>query len=166
MNAIQIAINMEKDAIDFYTKAAEKTSHPAGKKMFLSVTEDEKRHLEMLSAIFKEVDIRINEVSPMKNIRTVFETMRDSMMQRVEATKDELEAFKIAMQMEKEGIEFYKKIQTETNQPKEKALFERLIKEEEQHFAIFSNTFNFMNDTGSWYMWEEHSIVDGGTPWA
>jgi len=166
MNAIQIAINMEKDAIDFYTKAAEKTSHPAGKKMFLSVTEDEKRHLEMLSAIFKEVDIRINEVSPMKNIRTVFETMRDSMMQRVEATKDELEAFKIAMQMEKEGIEFYKKVQTETNQPKEKALFERLIKEEEQHFAIFSNTFNFMNDTGSWYMWEEHSIVDGGTPWA
>lgn len=166
MNAIQIAINMEKDAIDFYTKAAEKTSHPAGKKMFLSVTEDEKRHLQMLSAIFNEVDIKIDEVSPMKNIRTVFETMRDSMMQRVEATKDELEAFKIAMQMEKEGIEFYKKVQTETNQPKEKALFERLIKEEEQHFAVFSNTFNFMNDTGSWYMWEEHSIVDGGTPWA
>jgi rubrerythrin len=166
MNAIEIAIKMEKDAIDFYTKAAEKTSHPAGKKMFLSVTEDEKRHLEMLSLIFKEVDIKIEEVSPMRNIRTVFETMKDSMLERVEATKDDLEAFRIAMQMEKEGIEFYKEVETETKQPKEKALFERLIIEEEQHYTIFSNTYNFMNDTGSWYMWEEHSIVDGGTPWA
>lgn len=42
MNAIEIAIKMEKDAIDFYKEAAEKTRHPVGKKMFLSVTEDEK----------------------------------------------------------------------------------------------------------------------------
>ena len=166
MNAIEIAIKMEKDAIAFYTEAAEKTKYPAGKKMFLSVTEDEKRHLQMLSQIFKEVDIKITEVSPMKNIKTIFESMKDSMMHRVAATKDELEAFKIAMQMEKEGVEFYKKTASEAGSAKEKALFERLVKEEEQHYAIFSNTYNFMTDTGNWFMWEEHSIVDGGTPWA
>jgi rubrerythrin len=166
LNAIEIAIKMEKDAIDFYTKAAEKTKHPIGKKMFQSVTEDEKRHLQMLSQIFREVDIRMDEVSPMRNIKTIFESMRDSMLERVEATKDELEAFRIAMQMEKEGIEFYKNFQTEAVKQKEKALFERLIKEEEQHYDIFSNTYNFMTDTGNWFMWDEHSIVDGGTPWA
>jgi len=166
MNAIEIAIRMEKDAIDFYREAAEKTTHPAGKKMFLSVTEDEKRHLQMLSQIFKEVDITIQEASPMKNIKTVFESLKDVMMQKVEATKDELEAFQIAMRMEQEGVEFYKKAEAEAKQEKEKNLFKRLIKEEEQHYAIFSNTFSFLNDTGNWFMWEEHSIVDGGTPWA
>jgi len=166
MNAIEIAIKMEKDAIDFYTKAAEKTSHPAGKKMFLSITEDEKRHLQMLGQIFKEVDIKMADVSPMRNMQTIFESMKSAMMQRVEATEDELEAFKIAMRMEEEGIAFYKKVETETEKLKEKALFERLIKEEQQHYDIFANTYNFMQDTGNWFMWEEHSIVDGGTPWA
>jgi rubrerythrin len=162
MNAIEIAIKMEKDAIDFYREAAEKTTHPVGKKMFLSITEDEKRHLQMLSQIFKEVGVKIDEVSPMKNMKTVFAAMKDSMMQKITATKDELEAFKIAMQMEKEGIEFYRKTEAEVQKEKEKALFARLIKEEEQHYAIFSNTYNFMIDTGNWFMWEEHGIVEGG----
>jgi rubrerythrin len=166
MNAIEIAIKMEKDAIDFYTKAAEKTSHPAGKKMFQSVTEDERRHLRMLSQIFKEVDITLEDVSPMKEVKTIFESMRSVMMQRVAATQDELEAFKVAMQMEQEGVAFYKKVEAETEKPKEQALFARLIQEEQQHYDIFANTYHFMKDTGDWFMWEEQSIVDGGTPWA
>ncbi len=161
MNAIEIAIKMEKDAIEFYQQAAEKTQNPVGKKMFLSITEDEKRHLQMLSNILKEVDITIKEVSPMQNIRTIFETMKESMMERIAATDDELEGFRIAMKMEEEGIEFYNKTKTEAKTEKEKKLFERLIEEEKQHFTIFSNTYNFMKDTGNWYMWEEHSIVEG-----
>jgi rubrerythrin len=120
----------------------------------------------MLSQIFEEVDIKMDDVSPMRNMQTIFESMKNSLMQRVIATQDELEAFKIAMQMEQEGIAFYKQVETETREEKEKALFERLIKEEQQHYDIFANTYNFMNDTGNWFMWEEHSIVDGGTPWA
>jgi rubrerythrin len=166
MNAIEIAIKMEKDSIIFYTEAAEKTKNPVGKKMFLTITKDEKRHLEMLSDIFKEINITIQEVSPVKNIQTVFESMKDTMMKRVEATADELDAFKIAMRMEKEGIEFYKKAAAEAKTVKEKSLFERLVKEEQQHYDIFANTYFFLSDTGSWFMWEEHSIVDGGTPWA
>ena len=166
MNAIEIAIRMETDAIDFYREVAERTKHPVGKKMFLTIAEDEKRHLDMLSQIFKEIDIKIEEVSPMKNIRTVFESMKDEMTERIEATTDELEAFKIAMQMEKESVEFYKRAGSEAQTEKEKSLFERLVKEEQEHYDIFANTYLFLSDTGSWFMWEEHSIVDGGTPWA
>lgn len=166
MNAIEIAIRMETDAINFYSEAAEKTENPVGKKMFLTITEDEKRHLEALSQIFKGLDIEMKDVSPMKNIKTVFEQMKDEMMQKVKATADDLEAFKIAMQMEKEGVEFYRKIASEAQNEKEKSLFEKLVKEEQDHYNIFSNTYFFLSDTGSWFMWEEHSIVDGGTPWA
>jgi len=166
MNAIEIAIRMQKDAIRFYTEAAEKTENPVGKKMFLTIVEDEKRHLENLSQIFKGVNISCKDVSPMENIRTVFASMKDEMLKRVEATMDELDAFRIAIQMEKEGIEFYKKAASEAKTEKEKLLFERLMKEEQEHYNIFSNTHFFLSDTGSWFMWEEHSIVDGGTPWA
>jgi rubrerythrin len=92
--------------------------------------------------------------------------MKNEMMKKVAATSDELEAFKIAMQMEQEGEAFYKKSLAAAKTEKEKALFTRLIEEERQHYQIFSNTYFFLSNTGSWFMWEEHSIVDGGTPWA
>ncbi len=161
MNSIEIAIKMETDAIKFYNEAAEKCNHVVGKKMFLSVVEDEKRHLDMLSQLLKKLDLKIQDVSPMKNVKSIFEEMKHEMMDRVEATKDELEAFNIAMDMEKEGIEFYKKAASEATTDKEKKLFERLIHEEEQHYAVFANTYFFMSDTGSWFMWEEHTIVEG-----
>ena len=166
MNAVEIAIKMETDAIRFYKEAAGKTKHSVGRKMFLTIAEDEKRHLEMLSQIIKGLDIKIKDVSPMKNIKTIFESMKNDMMKRVEAAADELEAFKIAMSMEKQGIEFYRKAMAGAKTEKERSLFKRLIKEEQEHYDIFSNTYFFLSDTGSWFMWEDHSIVDGGTPTA
>lgn len=160
-NAIEIAIKMEADAIKFYKEAADKTKNSVGKKMFLTVREDEKRHLNMLTQIFKGLDVKASDVSPMKNIKTVFESMKNEMIKKVEATQNELEAFKIASQMEKEGIEFYMKALSEAKTEKEKALFDRLIKEEEQHYSIFANSYSFLSDTGNWFMWEEHSIVEG-----
>lgn len=40
MNAIEIAIKMETDAINFYKEAAEKTKYSVGKKMFFSIVEE------------------------------------------------------------------------------------------------------------------------------
>jgi rubrerythrin len=162
MDALEIAMKMETDAISFYTEAAKKTNYPVGKKMFLTVSEDEKRHLEMIAQVIKGLGVTHKDVSPLKNVKTVFESMKADMMKKVEASTDELEAFKIAMQMEKEGKEFYEKTLAHAKTDKEKALLERLILEEEQHYAIFANTYEFLEDTGNWFMWEERGIVEGG----
>ena len=161
MDALELAMKMEKDAISFYSDAARKVQHPAGKKMFQTITEDEKRHLAMIGQIIKDLQVKHQDVSPIKNVKTVFETMKDEMMQKVAATQDELEAFKIAMKMEQEGADFYKKRLAAATKDKERALLERLIKEEQQHYQLFSNTYEFLSDTGNWFMWEERGIVEG-----
>ena len=161
MDALEMAMKMEKDAITFYSEAARKTKYPAGKKMFDTISQDEKRHLEMISEIVKGLNVTHKDVSPMKNVRTVFESMKKEMMKKAEASADELEAFKIAMRMEQEGMEFYKKTLAGAKKEKERALLERLIKEEEQHYAIFANTYQFLADTGNWFLWEERGIVEG-----
>jgi len=161
MNVIDVAKKMETDAIKFYSEAANKTAYPAGRKMFETIIEDEKRHLEIITKLIEGLDVHMDDVHPLKNIKTVFEKMKDDMMERVAATSDELEAFKIAMQMEKEGLDFYTKLAAEAETEKEKGLFEKLIHEEQQHYNIFASTYDFLNDTGNWFMWEEHSIVEG-----
>lgn len=166
MNSIEIAVKMETDAIKFYTEAAEKTSHPVGRKMFLAIVEDEKRHLEILSKILKGLDIHMSDVSPLENVKTIFESMKNSLMDRISTTNDEMDAFKIAINMEKEGIEFYKNLLKDSKTEKETKMFEKLIAEEQQHHDIFSNTYAYLADTGNWFLWEERGIVDGGTPYA
>ena len=161
MDALELAMKMEKDAIAFYSEAARKTKSPAGKKMFQTITEDEKHHLEMISQIIKGLNIKHKDSNPMKNVKTVFESMKDEMMKKVEATVDELEAFKIAMNMEKEGMEFYRKTLAGSKKEKERALLELLIQEEQQHYDIFANTYHFLENTGNWFMWEERGIVEG-----
>ena len=161
MSSIEIARQMEVDAINFYTEAKEKTINPAGKKMFEVIIVDEKRHLEIIDKLIADSDINMEEAHPLAKIKTIFEEMKDQMMEKVAATDDELEAFKIAMEMEKGGIDFYRKLLLETENEKEKELIERLIREEGEHYEMFANTYSFINDTGNWFMWDEHSIVEG-----
>ena len=161
MNALEVAKRMETDAIKFYTEAAEKTGYEAGKKMFLSITEDEKRHLVLISDLIKGMNIKIDDVSPMNKVKTVFESMKGTMMKKVAASKDELDAFKIAMEMEKEGEKFYQQSLEAAKTEKEKALFKRLIEEERQHYVIFANTYSHLSDTGNWCLWEERGVIEG-----
>jgi rubrerythrin len=161
MNSVEIAMKMESEAVKFYTEAAGKVNSPAGKKMLLTIAEDEKRHLEMLNSLLKGMNFSIKDANPVKTVKTVFEQMKDEMIGRIQATNDDLEAFKVAMDMEKEGVQFYKKASTDAPTDKEKALFDKLVFEEEQHYKMFSNTYSFLSDTGNWFMWEERSIVEG-----
>lgn len=162
MNAIQTALKMETDAIKFYGEAAEKTTNLVGKKMFLSIVEDEKIHLQMLNQFLGGYANEIRDAaSPIKAIKTIFEEMKDQMMQRVAASKDELEAFRIAMEMEQEGKEYYNKTASESQITAEKELFTKLAAEEAEHYTIFSNTYNFLKDTGNWFLREEQGMIEG-----
>jgi rubrerythrin len=166
MNTLEMAMKMEEDAISFYEEAAKKTKYPAGKKMFGTIVEDEKRHVETITRIIKGLHITDKDVSPINNVKSVFDGMKSDMMKKVKASPDELNAFKIAMKMEQESVEFYKNALKTKTTDKEKVLLERLIQEEKEHYEIFSNTYQFLANTGSWFLWEERAILDGGTPWA
>ncbi len=160
-DAVERAIKMETDAMKFYKAAGAKTSHPLGKRMFESLIKDEARHLRLLEEILKGLDIDPH-VQCLGDVRTVFSDLREQMMERISATSDEKEAIKIALEMEKEGYNYYRDVAEKTENSREKKLFEVLTKEEERHYQILNNTYSFLEDTGNWFMWEELSIVEGG----
>lgn len=97
MNALELAMRMETDAISFYAEAAKRTRNPVGKKMFETIREDEKRHLSMIDHLVKGLEITPRDVSPLETVKTVFESLKGQMMQKAGATEDEMEAFSIAM---------------------------------------------------------------------
>ena len=48
LSALRVAYLIEKDAMDFYTKASERTDDPNGKRMFLDLADMERHHLNLL----------------------------------------------------------------------------------------------------------------------
>jgi rubrerythrin len=87
--------------------------------------------------------------------------LKDHMMQRAEAIQSEMDAVKIALDMEKAGFDFYKKAAANAPTPEEKKLFERLTIEENDHFSILNETYTFLENTGQWFMYEERGILEG-----
>jgi rubrerythrin len=161
IDPIAIAIQTEKDGIKFYEKAARNTSHPFGKQMFLSFIDDEKRHLEILEQISKEMNVPFDTgYSPRERIKTIFEKVSDQVSRHIVPTTGETEAITLALEIENEGYKFYKE-QAETH-TEHARVFERLAKEESEHIFILENLLNYLNDTGHWFMYEEHQMVDGG----
>jgi rubrerythrin len=129
--------------------------------MFLSIAEDEKRHIDLLNKLLKKLDMTVEKASPMKAIQSIFSEMKEAMVSRVAATADEMEAFKVAEEMEKQGRDFYLKAASEAPTPLEKKLFETLAAEEEEHFRVFSNTLEFMTNTKGWFLWDEKGVIEG-----
>jgi len=161
MNAIEMAVKMEQEAVDFYTQCAEKTTNPVGKKMFLSIADDEKYHIACALDVQKGKTLTPSEVTPLEDMKKIFDQHKQDMLRQIPSTADELDAFSMAMKMEEESIAFYRKASSQAATAQEKNFFDCLIRDEEEHLAIFQNTYSFLSDTGNWFMWEEHSIVEG-----
>lgn len=161
MNVIEMSIKMEQESVDFYTKCAEKTNNPVGKKMFLSIAEDEKHHIACAIHVQQKKEFTPAETRPMEDMKKIFEQNKEAMIRRVSSTTDELQALEMAMKMEQDAIKFYSNAAAQTTDPAEKAFFNCLIQDEEEHFAIFQNTHSFLSDSGNWFMWDEQGIVEG-----
>ncbi len=164
---IRTAIDMEEDGIDFYQKAAEKSSHPLGRKMFLSFTEDEKRHLAVLEEIladlkFSDFDQFFQEKTPREKITSIFKEVKKEVKERIAANPDEIEALEIGMNMESKSVKFYQEALEKAGDISQKAFLRRLVEEEKEHYQILQNTHSYLKDSGDWFLWEEKGLLDGG----
>ena len=53
LSALRVAFLIEKDAVDFYTKAAEQTADSNGRRMYLDLVKMEQGHLELLESEYQ-----------------------------------------------------------------------------------------------------------------
>src|SRR5512140_2977904 len=109
MSAIETALKMEKEAVDFYTQCAGRTNNPVGRKMFLSIADDEKYHIACAINVQKGKTFTPSEAAPLEDMKKIFDQHKQDMLKQVPSTADELEAFRVGMKMEAEAIAFYKK---------------------------------------------------------
>jgi rubrerythrin len=161
---IELAIQMEKDGIEFYNRAADEVENPLGKKMFKSVVEDEKRHLAKLKSAFARMEF--SDVGEEKakelfgKIKTIFSEIPPEVMEALDAHSEELDVIKGAMRMEEEGIKFYAE-KCIGLQGKAGELCSFILQEEKNHRNILQNTLEFLEENRNWNVETEHWFFEG-----
>lgn len=162
--ALSTALKMEKDGMAFYEEASKKIKNPLGKKMFLSFVEDEKRHYGMIEALANGLNIgeELKKAGPAERIRTIFEKAKKDIDARLGSDPSDVEALNFAVSMEDKGYQFYRDSAASASDAGEKALFEKLAREESQHHEILENALTYLEKSGEWFLWEEGGPIEGG----
>lgn len=160
-----VALQMEMDGIKFYNDLAGKTLHPMGKAMFKSFVEDEKLHAKRLRMLLpaQAEPAQVTEEdtqTPRERLTTIFREMGEELKKKVHAGTNDIEAVKLAMGIEENGIKFYEQAARDAASVKDRETFRFLAGEEKTHFSILKNTLEYLENTELWEAEEEGRIYD------
>jgi hypothetical protein len=137
LDAVMRAMEIEKETFDFYVRAEQKTFNQAGKRVFRWLAKTEEQHYIKLSELYKSLD---------ESGRWVFYGGSTISLEPGEGADvgfdtDDLEALKIAMEIEKKGISYFEELLAKTSDPDGKSMLQTLLNEEREHLRIISEKY-------------------------
>jgi len=154
-DAIKTAIQMEKDGYAFYMKAAAQSQSDMGRTIFESLAADEQRHLDVFQKMFEdkvgqsEWNDLINSSKKYANIPIFPTNLKD--FPGMDSDSTEIDALRIAMDSEKEAIDYYNEINDNIENQELKNVINEIIEQEKNHYLLLEKEFNHINTTGYWF---------------
>ncbi len=145
------AILLEKRGKAFYTNAAASTQHDAARKIFTLMAEEEDEHIKYLStqfAHYAKTEEFLMPVAPSPN-DTEMVTMKvltEEFKKQVDAASYEAAAIAAAMDFELRAVKVYSDRAAETDNPKEKELYQILADWEKGHHELLENLNNELKE--------------------
>ncbi|MBI5746759.1 MAG: ferritin family protein [Nitrospirae bacterium] len=141
IDALKIALNLEKDGYDFYTAVAAKATDEKVKKIFLMLANEEKKHLSLIRKIqdglidpltyFISDEVLVEEYLRRIIEKKVFSESKDIDDIMEKATVED--AIILAMQAEKDSRDFFFMMSELTKDHEGQVTFLQLSRFEENH---------------------------------
>jgi len=152
-------VEKERKAHEIYVAAAEKTSHPLGKKMFRRLAEEETKHEQLLASWASQgVCPAVSGPAPADKDWLARQLAKVAAAEKPNA--GDLEAIELGRQMELKSIQFYTDCAAKAPDPPSKGLFLRLKGEEDKHLAMLTDLYEFMANPGVWQTREGRAHFD------
>lgn len=138
--AIRLAIQTEKDVMDFYKKAAAMTKNERGRKVFSQLASEEYEHAGHFFQIYPGKDLGSFEEFMARPA-----TLEHAMLRQLEKALGEnvhdRKAMQIALQEEEDLAKHLRLTAAKIVDPSVRAVFERMAKETENHFALIESEY-------------------------
>lgn len=134
LEALRIAIQAEIDAHNYYKEAAKIFEEKESKDLLATLANEEMKHRKQLEDQYSTLSgKRLLYINLPKKRRFTKPLMPDA---------TDLEILQTAMDQEKEAKEFYEKAIERTMDAGGKAIFKKLIDDEERHFQLLQAEYN------------------------
>jgi len=139
--ALEEAIRFEVDGREFFLQAAEKAETYLTKSIFKILAEEELGHIQKVKEVHgrclsSEKDVFLPSISTTSHLENIFQQAKKEMDPKLLMKTGELEAVRLALQLEIKGHEFYNRLAQEAASELEKAFYQQLAHEESVHFSV------------------------------
>ena len=160
MNVFDFAMKMEEDGKAYYEKLASQTSLPGLKTIFTHLAEDEQKHYEIFQELKTSESVpTMQDSTIIAEAKNIFEELPKG-DETLKGLKGDLAAYQYAMEVESKSFRFYEKAAGEEEDPETKKLLMKIAGEEQKHFNILENIFQFVNAPNQSLAWGEFSNLD------
>lgn len=153
LEAVQMAVEAERAARQFYLSAADKTSNPQGKTLLLQLADFEAYHEQKLLDLVNSLGLGRFIAYEGKDL-TVPKPEGGRAVQQEANLREVVDVINLAMEAERKAEDRYRRLAQSTTDPLGKAMFERLAFEESVHYRILSDEFYTLSNKGLW-VWAE-----------
>ena len=163
--ALQVAIQMEIDGKEFYSRAAKASGNPMGKKLLNRLSQEEDIHRQVFQNIYNTLgetkgwpaaDIKHTDV-----LTTIMKEAAENVGKGMKSEPQEIDDVKTAMEMENKTYDYYRAQAAKATFPAEKEFYERLVVQEEEHHKVLLSYYEFLKDPEAWFVQMEHPSLDG-----
>ncbi len=138
--ALKLAIQAEKDSMDFYRKAAEVTRNDRARKVFDLLANEEVGHLKSFFDHYRGGefgDLQTYMASPPDTTNATYRAL----MKAIDDETHEQKALEISLKEEKSCIEHYTVLVKDIVDPLVRGIFERVIKETQGHYDMIEDEY-------------------------
>lgn len=138
--ALKMAIQAEKDSMDFYRRAALVTKNERAKKVFDLLANEEIGHLKAFFDHYKGGefgDLQTFMETPPNKKNATYQALEKA----IDEETHEQKALEIALKEEKACIEQYSVLNKDIIDPLVRGVFDRVIKETQKHYDLIEDEY-------------------------
>jgi rubrerythrin len=170
LEAMKIALDMERKGYKVYMDAAAKTANKLGRSTLEAIAAKELEHIKALEGycLRPEADpdatkmMGVIKHSEKKDyIKQITGKIGKELEEKAKTDIDLTDAYRAAMDLERESFVFYKTLAQEAQLPTVKAVFRYLMEQENTHYELFQETLEYLEHPGDWFREQERWIVEG-----
>ena len=152
IEALRQALKMEEDGKAYYEEALNRVESKLAKEVFKSLIKAEIKHVKKIGRLYAsleesgrwpDVALRRDKGETVDNI---FAEAMATLDEKVKGTTTDIEALKMAVEMEDQGIKYYQSKADMADDPFEKKFYHLLVREEGEHFISLLDTIEFLED--------------------
>ena len=160
MNVFDFAMQMEVDGKKLYEKLAAESSDAGLRTIFLMLAADEQKHFEIFRDLQQGGTPNLQETTALEESRRIFREALEHKEQILRSIDVELEGYRYAMKLEADSARLYEDAAARETRPEVKDLLLRVAGEEQKHFNILENIYDFFNAPNQYLAWREFSNLD------